>query len=80
MTEHPSIIEGEETLWKLDGHKMKVKYTILPHASKLNRTEFKKQAEKEDGEIIKVYTYIGKIAYYTMEIGETFSQRILNLN
>lgn len=42
MTEHPSIIEGEETLWKLDGHKMKVKYTILPHASKLNRTEFKK--------------------------------------
>ncbi|MBY8911930.1 ATP-binding protein [Bacillus sp. YC2] len=42
MTKHPSIIEGEETIWKLDGYNMKVKYTILPHASKLNQTEFKR--------------------------------------
>lgn len=41
MSSHPSTIEGEMQVIKVNGHRIKVKYYILPHASHLSEQEYK---------------------------------------
>lgn len=41
MIKHPSTIEGETQLIRVNGQRIKVKYFILPHASHLNIQEYK---------------------------------------
>ncbi|WP_281658741.1 ATP-binding protein [Halobacillus sp. Cin3] len=41
FSEHMATLEGEEQEIKFDNYRMKVKYFILPHASKLNKQEYK---------------------------------------
>lgn len=42
MSSHSSTIEGEMQVIRINGHRVKVKYFILPHASYLNEQEYKK--------------------------------------
>jgi hypothetical protein len=41
LTSHPSTTEGELQVLRINGHKMKVKYYILPHATHLTEQEYK---------------------------------------
>ena len=41
MKNHPSTLEGETQLIKVNGQRIKVRYFILPHASNLNTQEYK---------------------------------------
>jgi hypothetical protein len=42
LVSHPSTLEGEMQVLNINGNKIKVKYYILPHASFLNETEYKR--------------------------------------
>lgn len=42
MSNHLSVREGEQTTWRMDGYKMKVKFYVLPHSSMLNKIEFER--------------------------------------
>ncbi len=41
LSKHPSTLEGELQVIRINGNKIKVKYYILPHASHLNSQEYK---------------------------------------